>query len=114
MNGGFEHVTLEVQHRMAPNISRFDITESMASSREHSHFLLTICRLVLPLYPNLRDAERVHSYPGVRGILSNMFFLDHQNSEKDANDEGGGSSGSHGETFVNFLSYTCSTCFEVG
>jgi hypothetical protein len=39
-----------------------------------------------PLYPDLRDHERVKEYGDVRGLRHNVFFLDHRNRE-DGNEE---------------------------
>ncbi|CAH1988519.1 unnamed protein product [Acanthoscelides obtectus] len=60
---GVECHTLNVQHRMRPEISR----------------------LIVPaIYPNLKDHESVTKYPDVRGIDGNAFFLDHNELEEDA------------------------------
>lgn len=59
---GFPHVTLELQHRMRPEISTF--------AREL-------------LYPRLRDSEKVNAYPALRGTVSNVVFVNHRNKEDD-------------------------------
>jgi len=57
----FPHVTLEVQHRMRPEISK----------------------LVHPaIYDKLIDAENVKTYDNVKGISKNLFFISHTSPEK--------------------------------
>ena len=57
----FPHVTLEVQHRMRPEISK----------------------LVHPaIYNSLIDAEDVKTYENVKGISKNLFFISHTSPEK--------------------------------
>ena len=61
----FPHVTLEIQHRMRPEIAE----------------------LVHPLiYPVLENHVSVCGYENVKGVSSNMFFIDHCELEK-PNDE---------------------------
>ena len=51
-----EHVTLQYQHRMRPEISQ----------------------LVRPIYPNLIDHEVVQNYEVLYGVRRNIFFIDHE------------------------------------
>ena len=62
VNSGFPYVTLEVQHRMRPEISK----------------------LVHPsIYKRLMDANNVKSYDHVKGISKDLFFICHAHPEKD-------------------------------
>lgn len=56
---GSTHVTLNVQHRMRPSISR----------------------LIRPTYPELADHESVHSHPPMRGMRTSVVFVDHDQPE---------------------------------
>ena len=56
---GVDHVTLSTQHRMRPEISA----------------------LIKPIYPELEDYPDVHTYPRVKGVLHNIFFIDHNQNE---------------------------------
>ena len=56
INNNFHYVTLEIQHRMRPEISK----------------------LIHPtIYEKLQDAEKVHEYPHVKGVGKDVFFIDH-------------------------------------
>lgn len=71
---GFPHVTLTTQHRMRPEIS--------ALIRE-----LT--------YPGLTDAPKTQNRDNIRGIQSNVVFVDHsqdEDDEKRISDRGDGGS----------------------
>ena len=59
---GFPHVTLSVQHRMRPEISAFIRT-------------LT--------YPELEDAPKTKTREDIRGLQSNIVFIDHDHPEED-------------------------------
>ncbi|CAH1975610.1 unnamed protein product [Acanthoscelides obtectus] len=60
---GVECHTLDVQHRMRPEISS----------------------LIVPyIYPTLKDHESVKKYPDVRGVAGNMFFLHHEQPESNS------------------------------
>ena len=59
---GYPHETLSMQHRMRPEISAF--------VRE-----LT--------YPELIDAPSTHQRPNIRGVHSNIIFVDHNHPEDD-------------------------------
>lgn len=56
---GMEHMTLLRQRRMRPAISN----------------------LLVPIYPNLYNHPDVERYPNVKGVSSNLFFVDHQVEE---------------------------------
>eukprot|EP00736_Rhodelphis_marinus_P010711 Rmarinus@m.13174 len=58
----FPHVTLGLQHRMRPSISK--LVRQMT-------------------YPNLRDAPSVDKHPDVRGLQDNVVFIDHREAEVD-------------------------------
>lgn len=60
----FPHVTLQIQHRMRPEIA--DLV------RGH-------------IYDVLHDHDSVENYPKVKGVGSNLFFIQHNEAEK-AND----------------------------
>ncbi|RXG56748.1 NFX1-type zinc finger-containing protein 1 [Armadillidium vulgare] len=64
-NGVLYH-TLEYQHRMRPAISNL---------------------LVPTVYPNLKDHRAVFSYPHIRGVKRDLFFVDHNVYERDNNFE---------------------------
>eukprot|EP00397_Hematodinium_sp_SG-2012_P000289 GEMP01000289.1.p1 GENE.GEMP01000289.1~~GEMP01000289.1.p1 ORF type:complete len:2487 (+),score=732.48 GEMP01000289.1:46-7506(+) len=55
----FEHATLQVQHRMRPEISR----------------------LIKCTYPQLQDHPSVENRPDLRGVASNVVFVDHDGLE---------------------------------
>ncbi|KIK92929.1 hypothetical protein PAXRUDRAFT_546697 [Paxillus rubicundulus Ve08.2h10] len=59
---GFPHVTLQAQHRMRPEIS-------------------TLVRGLT--YPGLTDAPKTKNRDNIRGIQSNVVFMDHTYSEDD-------------------------------
>ena len=62
---GIPHATLEIQHRMRPEIAG----------------------LVHPyIYPKLLNHESVLVYEDVRGITTNMYFFDHKYPEKENDD----------------------------
>ena len=54
-----EHVTLARQRRMRPQIAR----------------------LIAPIYPHLHDHPHVETFPDVRGVARNLFFVDHAHPE---------------------------------
>lgn len=57
----FPHVTLQIQHRMQPEISK----------------------LVRPhIYDTLFDHDSVKCYPEIKGISQNLFFIQHDNLER--------------------------------
>ncbi|XP_059147745.1 NFX1-type zinc finger-containing protein 1-like [Physella acuta] len=58
------HVTLTEQHRMRPEISRF----------------------IKHIYPHLEDHESVQNYKDVRGVKSNVFFIQHSYEESAVED----------------------------
>ena len=59
---GYPHETLSTQHRMRPEISAFvrDLT-----------------------YPELVDTPSTHERPDIRGVQSNVIFVDHSHPEDD-------------------------------
>lgn len=60
VNNGLNSVTLNVQHRMRPEIAN----------------------LIRPnIYKDLTDHETVLKFPNIKGINKNLFFLHHSNSE---------------------------------
>ena len=61
INNGFDHVTLEQQHRMRPEISRL---------------------LCPTIYKHLLDHEVVKGYDCVKGVGKNVFFIDHTHLEE--------------------------------
>ena len=64
VRNGFPHATLEYQHRMRPEIAE----------------------LVKPhIYTTLSNHEAVLSYPDVRGVSTNLFFINHCQEEKEDN-----------------------------
>ena len=66
VNNKFEHVTLQCQHRMRPEISQ----------------------LVKHIYPNLIDDSTVFQFPSIKGVKFNLYFLDHKISEDRVDQEG--------------------------
>jgi hypothetical protein len=68
VRNGVPHVTLARQRRMRPPIAR----------------------LIAPIYPHLTDHPHVTRFPDVRGVASNLFFLDH--AQPESSDHGGGAS----------------------
>ena len=61
INNGFKHVTLEIQHRMRPEVSKL------------------ICPII---YNTLYDADNVKTYPHVMGVGKDVFFIDHTEPEE--------------------------------
>ncbi|XP_022316845.2 NFX1-type zinc finger-containing protein 1-like isoform X1 [Crassostrea virginica] len=60
----FPYHCLTKQHRMRPEI----------------------CRLLTPaIYPSLENHPTVQTYPNVRGMKHNLFFIDHQSPESQSN-----------------------------
>ncbi|KAI6660404.1 NFX1-type zinc finger-containing protein 1-like [Oopsacas minuta] len=66
-----EHVTLQHQHRMRPEISQ----------------------LIRPIYPHLIDHDVVKGYEELYGVRENIFFIDHHIPEDNA--EGANTSKTH-------------------
>ncbi|KAK3589661.1 hypothetical protein CHS0354_015165 [Potamilus streckersoni] len=65
VNNGIQCDCLEEQHRMRPEISM----------------------LLRHIYPNLRDHESVSEYEHIRGVGSDIFFIDHNQEELDDADQ---------------------------
>ncbi len=61
---GVPHVTLAVQHRMRPEISR----------------------LIAPIYPKLLDSENVKQYGHIKGVEKDIFFISHNKQESSDKD----------------------------
>ena len=78
VNNDFNHVTLQCQHRMRPEISQ----------------------LVRHIYPHLTDDRTVFDFPQVKGVKHNLYFIDHKILE-DRNDvEGLSKQNSHEAKFI--------------
>eukprot|EP00033_Pygsuia_biforma_P004585 GCRY01005027.1.p1 GENE.GCRY01005027.1~~GCRY01005027.1.p1 ORF type:complete len:2003 (+),score=401.39 GCRY01005027.1:144-6152(+) len=60
INNKIPYVTLSLQHRMRPDISR----------------------LIKPIYPSLKDHDSVQNYPHVRGVENNVLFFTHTHKEE--------------------------------
>ena len=60
INNNVSYRQLNLQHRMHPKISKL---------------------LVPHIYEDLKDHPDVNSYPNIKGVGSNMFFVNHQNYE---------------------------------
>ncbi|KAF8656766.1 hypothetical protein AX16_002444 [Volvariella volvacea WC 439] len=65
-SSGFPMSRIDVQRRMRPQISSL---------------------IRNTLYPTLIDNDKVKDYPDVRGMVQNIFFLDHQNAENGDQDD---------------------------
>ena len=84
VKNGIPYVTLNVQHRMRPEVSR----------------------LVSPsIYNDLKDHETVQRYDSVLGVAKDVFFIDHNESEKHNED---GSVTTHANFFE--ATYLVSLC----
>ena len=60
IKSGLSHNRLDIQHRMLPAISK----------------------LIVPhIYKDLQDHKSVHEYPTIKGVCSNLFFVDHAEKE---------------------------------
>ena len=60
VNNGLPCNTLEIQHRMRPEIAN----------------------LMLPIYPRLKNSDSVKLYPSIKGISQNLFFITHNQPEQ--------------------------------
>lgn len=40
-----------------------------------------ISKMMTLIYPNLRDHESVAKYPNIKGLMSNLFFMNHSFTE---------------------------------
>ena len=78
INTGVEHVTLNTQHRMRPEISA----------------------LIRPIYPDLLDFPKVHTYPSVRGVARDIYFIDHQIYEDNLQEDSTSRTNKHEAMFV--------------
>lgn len=81
-SSGLAMSRLDVQRRMRPEIS--------ALIRYSIFYVLHVAQLTYiarrPLYKNIQDHEDVMSYPPVRGIAHNLFFLHHSHPERGGDD----------------------------
>ena len=78
INTGVDHVTLNIQHRMRPEISA----------------------LIKPIYPDLRDFTDVHHYPPVKGVSRNIYFIDHKQYEDNLQEDSTSRTNKHEAMFV--------------
>jgi hypothetical protein len=83
VRNGVEHVTLSRQRRMRPEISK----------------------LVVPIYPTLTDHPDVHSWPNIRGMQKDLFFLDHTEPENRDSDTSSKSNSFEAEFLVCLCGY---------
>ncbi len=82
VNNDFPVVTLKIQHRMRPEISRLV-----------SKHIYDGC---------IEDSESVHKYDNVKGMVHNMFFINHHEYESHDEDESSPFN-THEATFVIYL-----------
>ena len=81
IRSGLSHNRLDIQHRMLPAISK----------------------LIVPhIYKDLQDHESVHAYPAIKGVGSNLFFIDH-NQKENAVQEGQSKVNEHEARFLQEL-----------
>ncbi|KAK6982966.1 NFX1-type zinc finger-containing protein 1 [Biomphalaria glabrata] len=80
VNNNVPHVTLSEQHRMRPEISQF----------------------VKHIYPRLEDHYSVTGFDDIRGVASNVFFLQHSFEESEV-DDSASKSNLHEAKFVTAL-----------
>ena len=59
INNGIQYHKLDVQHRMRPEISRY----------------------LHNIYPSLKDHHTVYDYPNVKGVIRNVMFINHCETE---------------------------------
>ena len=59
VNNGMQCKTLEIQHRMRPEIAS----------------------MVRPIYPDLKNHDSVTQYENIKGVGKNMYFIDHNEEE---------------------------------
>ena len=81
VNNKVEHVTLQYQHRMRPEISK----------------------LIVPIYPSLRDHSVVFNRDFIKGVASNIFFVDHSVPEDKLRGDTTTRSNTHEAKFVSKL-----------
>ena len=91
VNNQVEHVTLTTQHRMRPEISA----------------------LIKPIYPNLRDYPDVYNYKRIRGVGSDIFFIDHRQDEDRLQDDSTSHTNSYEAEFIaHFAKYLLKQGYE--
>ena len=78
IKNGLSHNRLDIQHRMLPAISKL---------------------LVPHIYKDLLDHKSVKDYPNIKGVASNVFFIDHAEKEAAVQD-GNSKSNLHEATFL--------------
>ena len=83
INNEVEHVTLEYQHRMRPEISR----------------------LIKPIYPLLQDHPVVLNRDAVKGMSSNIFFINHLKLEDPIKGDSTTRTNSHEAKFISKLAF---------
>ena len=81
INNKVEHVTLQCQHRMRPEISK----------------------LIVPIYPSLQDHPEVLNRDFIKGVASNIFFIDHSVPEDKMRGDTTTKSNMHEARFVSKL-----------
>ena len=81
INNKVEHVTLQYQHRMRPEISK----------------------LIVPIYPSLQDHPVVLNRDFIKGVASNIFFIDHSIPEDKLRADTTTRSNMHEASFVSKL-----------
>ncbi|KAG0728367.1 NFX1-type zinc finger-containing protein 1 [Chionoecetes opilio] len=79
IRNGLAYETLEYQHRMRPSISSL---------------------LVPSIYPTLKNHPSVHEYPPVLGIVTNIFFIAHQELERKESDDNNSHENQHEAEFM--------------
>lgn len=84
VSSGIEYVSLQVQRRMRPSISK----------------------LISSLYPQLNDHASVLAHENIKGVKSNVFFLDHKSPEgHNGEDESGRVNLEEAKMVVELCSY---------
>ena len=80
VNNGLQCNTLEIQHRMRPEIAA----------------------LIHPIYPDLKNHDSVMQYEDINGVGSNLFFIDHREDETE-HDENKSRSNEHEAEYIAAL-----------
>ena len=91
VSNGIQYETLEVQHRMRPEVSS----------------------LIHPsIYPHLTDHESVNKYESIRGIAENVFLVSH--SEREKSTDGSGSKTHVNEFEADYIVALCHYLLKQG
>ena len=91
VRNGFPHSTLEFQHRMRPEIAQ----------------------LVKPhIYSTLFNHSSVEEYPDVRGVSTNLFFINHHFEEKEDENLVSHSNPHEAAYLVSLCKYFLQQCYE--